>query len=640
MPMRRKGISYLSAGTAVGMLLAVLTACTEKAEEVATATEDIPVQLAFSLSGSSATRASAITELNGGESAFRGMTGIRILPFTRKGEIREGDVSTGLLRPLPSISSSIVDAAYSGNVYSNGIVRNNHAHLFPDAYAALPKGTSSALVYGYAPRATYPTVQETKHVNGSLIESGLNNMEICSASEIGFAPDPIFTGEVPAEASLLASIMTQVARSVTYTQTYYYKKNEVWYEGHQAVTWDENLSEPTLSQYYTWFTGGGQLITGAGLSVEYLLSTLYGRLCRFESDDEEPVMHLDGGIEYPTVLSNGGTDTCTYSHLYNGLRETILARFNNLLNQGYVSLHTDHTVSFLNTALRRYPVSEGLPAGSAVLRWNGLHFIVVSESLDGIAAMENFCYMPPLYYFVNSTLSTTSDSNAGQWYNSGVDTWEGILSSYRQGKSVGMTTRSVALDEPLQFAVSQLAATVKAASSLLPDADGDPRTNCNVTGTNFPITGILIGRQHTQTFEFEPIPSSDEYYLYDNQFSGVYLTNTESAVFRTPVLPVPAGEDIYLFLELRNDSGATFTGAEGLILPGNYFYLAGKLEHSEDPAFPQVFMRDHMTTATFFISSFENAHVAVPEMGDPTLVMGIQSTVNWTMASSSYVVLD
>ena len=282
----------------------------------------------------------------------------------------------------------------------------------------------------------------------------------------------------------------------------------------------------------------------------------------------------------------------------------------------------------------------GLPAGAAVLRWNGIRYVVVSESLDGIAAMDHYCYMPPLYYFVNTTISTSSNVDVAKWYTSETSSWDQIVGTYRQGKVVNEATRSVALDCPMQFAVAQLSATVKATASLLPDNDDDARTNCSVSGTNFPVTGILIGSQHQQTFDFVPVPTSEEYYLYDNQFTGIYLTTTESPVFRSLVLPVPAGEDVYIFLELRNDSGATFTGAEGLILPGNYFYLAGKLDKSEDPAFPQVFMSDHITTARFIISSFENAHVAVPEMSDPTLVMGVQTTVNWIMAASSYVVLD
>lgn len=626
--------------------VAVLTGC-DFVEKDINRSEDaaLPVQLSFALSsnqGPSITKATSayITELAVGENSFRGMEEIRILPFSGRDEVTGEEQSIGFFRPLPSIGASIDEAAVSGYSYHNGLVRNNHAHLYSDAFAALPKGTASVLIYGRAPLIEQENVQQEKHLNGSLIESGMDTEWGHHASDFGFSPDPIFSGVFPTEATRISEILTHIAQSVTYSQTFYYYMNGVWYEGHTSVNWNENIADQTLKEYYRWFTGGGELMTGAGSSVEYLLSMLYGRLNRYESFDEEPVKHMVNGVEYATVLTEGGSDTCTNADLYNGLCDAILERFQDLIDSNDLALNSDGSLSFVSAALKNYPTFTGLPAGASVLRWNGIRYSVVTEGLDGIAAIDHYCYMPPLYYFVNSTISTSSETDVAKWYTSDTDTWNQILGTYRQGKVVNVATRSVALDNPMQFAVAQLAATVKATVSLIPDNDGDPRTNCSVSGTNFPITGILIGRQHQQTFDFVPVPDSEEYYLYDNQFTGIYLTTAESPVFRSLVLPVPAGEDVYIFLELRNDSGAIFTGAEGMILPGNYFYLAGKLDKSEDPAFPQVFMSDHVTTAKFIISSFENAHVAVPEMSDPTLVMGVQSTVNWIMAASSYVVLD
>ena len=343
------------------------------------------------------------------------------------------------------------------------------------------------------------------------------------------------------------------------------------------------------------------------------------------------------------MLTEAGTDTFTYAVLYNGLCNEILRRFHDLEDRGLIIVHSDDTVTFnseRNPDLYAYPVSMGLPAGSAVLRWNGLRFVVVSEGLDGIAAMDNYCYMPPLYYFANTQLSTSGDNDIYKTYTSEMTDWSQLLGQYRQGSVVRASTRAVALNEPLQFATGLLVATVRASSPYLPDGDDDPRTNCSVSGTHFPITGILLGGQYKQSFDFTPDTSGSEYYLYDNMISGVYLTATQSAPFRTLVLPTPEDQDIYFFLELRNDSGATFTGAEGLIRPGHYFYLAGKLEKSDNPDFPQVFMQDHYTSVNCQVSSLENAHVAVPEMGTAQLVVGVQTATNWTMAASSYVVLD
>lgn len=636
--MRIRGIGYFPAG----IVLLLLAACSGKEQVTGEGNACVPVDLAFSLEGNVSTRASvtAISEL-ANQGSFRGMENIRIIPFGTRGEIGPEDVSLGFSRRLPSISSSMDDAAYSGSVYHQGLIRNNHAHLYPSASAALPEGTASVLVYGSGVHVAGGDTPGDKHLNGSLIESG---WEITGAarpaSSWSFSPDPIYTGGVPASASVLTDILTHIASAVTYTQVYYYRRNEVWYEGRIAVTWDDALAETVLREYYRWFTGGGELMTGAGRNVEYLLSMLYGRLRRYESDDEEPYLHMAGGVYYPAVLTEGGTDTFTYGTLYNGLRDAILQRFNDLTDNHFLVLNADDTVHLMDGGLTIYPTDMGLPAGGAVIRWNGIRFVVVTEGLDGIAAMDRYCYMPPLLYRANTTVSTCRESDIYEQYTYQAESWDQILSQYRQGKVVDRFTRGVALDDPLQYATGLLVATVRATASLLPDNDGDPRTNCSVSGTNFPVTGILVGSQYRQDYDFRPDPSSVEYYLYDNQISGVYLTTSESAQFRTLVLPTPDEQDVYFYLELRNDSGATFSGAEGLIFPGNSFYLAGRLEKPDDSAFPAVFMRDHYTTARCTVSSLENAHVAIPDLDNPQLVMGVQSTLNWIMAASSYVVLD
>ena len=608
--------------------------------------EQVPVQFSLALEGRQNTTKANITVLtemsnttSPENSNFRGMENIRVLPFAPQRSIQAGDVAIGKLRTLPAISSNIDDAAFTGSMYHTGLVRNIRAHLYPNAYALFPEGTGSMMVYGNAVRENYNQTPAVKHLYGSLIEEGFDAQSTnLPVDGISFSPDPIYTGSISPVASSMADILSEIASAVSYTQVYYYYFNGAWHEGRYAVSWNENVADAVLREYYRWFTGNGELMTGAGSSVEYLLTNLYGRLLRFQSDDEEQFFHVAaGGVPCPAVLTEGGDDTFTYALLYDGLCDAILKRFRNLENAQLISINLTNTVRFTNPDMRTYPANLGLPSGAAVLRWNGLRFVVVTEGLDGIAAIDHYCYMPPLYYIGNTTLSTSGFIDVYDQYTSQASSWNQVLSAYRQGKVVRVTTRSVALDQPLQFAPGMLLATIRATASYLPDNDGN---NCSVTGTNFPVTGILLGNQHKQNFDFTPDPDAPEYFLYDNQISGVYLTISESKDFRTLVLPTPLDQDVLFFVEMRNDSGATFTGAEGLILPGSYFYLAGKLEKSDDPAYPRVFMQDYCTTVHCVVSSLENAHVAVPEMGKSQLVMGVQSTLNWVMSASSYVVLD
>lgn len=639
--MRLHSVAILSA-----LLLAAL-ACSREEQDAASgpAPDEQALNLSLALSNRTETKADAtvLTELSNTESVnnFRGMDNIRVIPFSRSGAVQSGDVALSHIRSLPAVSSSVDEKAYDHYTWHSGLIRNIRAHLFPNAYAALPEGTASLLVYANAVRETRSSEQADKHLNGSLIESGfVRENAHCPVADIAFSPEPIFTGEVSPLATRLADLLTHIVAAATYTQVYYYYMNGAWHEGRIAVTWNESIAEQSLRQYYRWITGDGELMTGAGLSTEYLVSTLYGRFKRFSSDDEEPFLHTAGGVQYEAVLTEGGDDTFTYATLYNGLARIVIDRIETLTEQGALRFYADGSVRFTDDDLRNYPSSLGLPAGAAVLRWNGLRYVVVTEGLDGIAAMDNYCYMPPLYYYVNSTISTSTAQDVSPVLTSDTASWDQVLSTFRQGKTVRTTTHSVALDRPLQFATGMLLATVRASAPYLPDNDDDPRTNCSVTGTNFPVTGLLLGGQQRQHYDFTPDADAPEYFLYDNQIAGVYLTTTESHDFRTLVFPTPADKDILFFLELRNDSGAAFSGAEGLILPGNYFYLAGKLEMPDNPATPSIFLADYCTTARCVVSSLENAHVAVPEMGQAQLVMGVQTTLNWVMSASSYVVLD
>ena len=632
-------------------LLALLSACSlideETGGEPNVQQPSVPVNLSVSLASHTPDtkgNQSQLTEL-ADEGGFRGMENVVMIPFASSEAVQAGDVSIGSPRQLPSIGKSVDDFAFSNNQYHTGIIRNNHAHFYPDAYAALPRGTRTVLVYGKAPAINLGgSEQSTKHLNGSLIDAGLGMDDEREVSDITFSPDPIFVGGTPTLAGTLADILTSVAQSVSYTQAYYYKQNEVSKSFSVAVTWNDRLAEPVLQEYYQWFTGEGELMTGAGVSVEYLLSSLYGRLKRFESDDEEPFMHMAGGVEYPAYLDEDDeTSTFTYARLYNGLRDQILLRFQSLLESQVMVEGSGNTLRFVTSAYREYPVGLGVPAGAAVLRWNGTRYVVVTEGLDGISAIDRYCYTPSLYYYVNSPISTSSDPDLFPLYTYLTESWSQILSQYRQGTTVLASTRSVALDKPLQYAPGKLRATLRATASLLPDNDGDARTNCSVTGTNFPVTGILIGSQYMQNYDFTPDPVGEkpEYYLYDNLISGIYLTTTASSPFYTLVFPTPLDQDVYFFLELRNDSGSVFSGADGLIIPGNYFYLAGKLSKNKlTEEQPRVFMSDHITSADFVVESLENARVSVPELGQPQLMLGVQTSINWTMSASSYVVLD
>ena len=629
-------------------LVLTFTACSKNVDTQAELQQEqaIPVEFAFALQQQVRSKANTalLPELNNTES-FRGMEDIRVVPFGNTDGVGMDDLAVGAWRRMPSITSDWDHSAQpAASAFHSGLIYNNQAHFYPSDYASMPVGTAAALVYGKGYGSTLVATPAGKHNYGSIIESGWETQSITvNTADIRFSPEPIYSGAIPAAATELADLMNDIAEAATFTKTFYYKRNDEWCQGAVSVTWNEELTETVLRDYFEWFTNGGDLMPGSGRSVESMMSGLFYRLSLYYSVDDRPYKQLAGGREYATYMERNESQPLTWQILYNGLRDAILDRFHNM---NTVVIDTQHyTVSLRNAeTLLEYPSNLGLPSGAAVLQWNGLRFIVASEGLDKVAPMDRFCYMPPLLYFVNTTISTSADSDIYKKYTEDALTWNAILSNYRQGKVVKRSTSAVALDSPLQYATGMLSATVQSSASSIPDKKGKM---ISVSGINFPVTGIILGGQHTQKFNFMPVASSREYYLYDNQVSGIYLTQNKSASFRTLSLQTIDAQDIYFCLELRNNSGSAFTGADGVIYPGSNFYLAGKLVFQEGTdlsgqhvAFPAVFMQDHVTKVDCIIPSLANALVAIPELDNPQLLIGVQTEMNWIMSTGSYVVLN
>ena len=594
----------------------LLSACDktrEAAEEEGSGTP-VPVQLALRVGAEGPApvkgNPSVITEMR---EEFRGLTQLQLVPFKVKGKIGMEDKSNAPLLKLPDITESIV--------------------LFPSSSVQLVRRTASALVYGCSPVEPDDNPIVQRHLNGVLIPEGFETEDdVLDVSKVRFSPVPILDGVAPAAAHGIASILSEVVSEASLTVTYWYYANRVWRSAQVSLVWDENIADGRLREYFKWFTNDGKLITGSGISAEYMLTYLYRLLKDYVSYDETPYEHVIGNNHYEAVKTNGGTDWLTYADLYNGLRDALLQRFERLEYDQFIHILEDDSIQLVNSDQRVWPGRWGLPDGSAVMQWTGIRFDVAEETLDGVAPISSYCYPPDLRYFSNTTISTsTSDRDS---YAEG-STWSEILSDYRGGKAVYSDTRAVALDEPLNYSCGMLVATIRAASEEL---DAGPSSRVRVSGHDFPLTGVIIGGQHTLRYDFTPLSGKD-YFLYDNCISNVYLTAQESPEFRTLVSQTPTGENIYFCLEFLNDSGNSFAGAEGHILPGCKFYLVGRIDLPEEDETGSVFQCDCMTRVNCLITSLSEAHNSIPDLEHPSLTMGVQVKTNWIQATSSYIVM-
>lgn len=621
----------------------VLFAACEKNSVGSGGTSAVPVQLALSLGSSTSSLSkgnpAVITEM--GESVeFRGMTEVTILPFGESRAVEAGDPSTFRPSRMSDISKYTYNRAVgSGGVYVDGLVENNRAHLYPSGEATLPNGTASILAYGCAPLAAAADEIRSRHLNGALDAYGLDiHSSLRLAGEIYFDPVRILPGALPSQAQQLANLLNAILTpEVEYTADFWYEDDTRHDETITAV-WNSDLDDNTLRDCFLEITNGGNLIPGSGQSVEYMIARLYRRLKTYVVQDDTPVEYIHTGEVYPAMKPNN--EPLTWGDLYNGLRNTLIQRIEALNGNGLTLTPEENKAVLTQPALRNYPGSLGLPDGAAILRWNGNRFYPVedtaNDATDGVAPVTSYCYPPRLWYYANSTISTAASDKSGS-YTSENEHWNDILDEYLYGKTVSGSTESVALDQPMQFSCGLLIADVVATSDVLDDGDGDPATTITLTDDTFPITGVIVGSQQRLNFDFTPA-GGQNFFLYDDCITGLVLPTDTPAGFRTFVSQTPDNEDVYLCLELRNDSGQTFVGLDGLILPGSKFYLVGCIDLGEGQSC--VFRQDCTTTVHCRISSLANARNAIPNLEQVNIALGIQISVNWVMSTPSHVILS
>ena len=601
--------------------------------------EPVSVRLALCVGGNVSTKAdvSVISELKD-TPEFSGMSDIMIIPFGVKREVESGDEA--LQNVIPRIA-----------IGTNGLVEGSNSHIFGRDYVfPVPRRTASFLVYGKSAgdSDTQKTEIERKHINGSLIADGIDNGQV---EAIRFRPDAMLTSSAtPAEATTIASALNGIVFGDPFQITARYGEDKAQ-STLVSVPWDGTIGDPNLLDCYESITAAGALIPGSGVNVEAMLTNLYRSVYSYNVINPfQYELEKNGGI-YPAYKENG--DPLTYADIYNGVKSVILARFTQLVSDGVISIYGQLTanpsVHFVSDAVASYPEQYGLPSGAAVVRWTPSGYVVPLENgHDGIAPISAYCYPPPLYYYTDSEILTTNDDTVPEKDNTGR-TWEQILTDYKDGGVVYSTTRGVAIKNPLHYAVGMLKASVKSYSNYLQDNDGLDYTMVEVSGDQFPLTGVIVGRQYPQSFDFTPVYDTDaaskQYYLYDDRISGIYLATRSyeetPEYFRTVVLQTPDNKDTYFCLEFRNDSGKSFYGAEGRVLPGHKFYLIGKLVVPTQAGYePRVFTRDFITTVNCTITSLQNAHSAVPDMGIPQLTVGVETQVNWIMSDPVTMIFE
>ena len=331
------------------------------------------------------------------------------------------------------------------------------------------------------------------------------------------------------------------------------------------------------------------------------------------------------------------------------------------------AIHSDNYVTVENnivTAIKgidSYP--DGLPDGAAVMTWNNdesiqkfeydeVHWVEGEYKL--IAANNKFAdyvYPAERYFYANSRIYTSEQSRKDD-YNKA--TWNDVLNTYEnkgtdnKGVLVDVTTRSVAIKNPLRYGVAgmeiHIKANMEASNPYLRDDYNKHTTNPEeeskvplAEGT-FPLTAVIIGSQVEQNYCFEPADPDNkeekEYAIYDTEVKAVKTTGSEPAAitlgetnlatFSAPVYTIglQTKDDLSLkvVLEFVNNSAKDFISENGVIYKGTKFYMVASVVPPGGIGIERrVLSRGHMSIINLTIKSLKSAYNALPDLSSDKL---------------------
>ena len=300
-----------------------------------------------------------------------------------------------------------------------------------------------------------------------------------------------------------------------------------------------------------------------------------------------------------------------------------------------------------------YPQSLGLPDGAAVIRWakneetDKEEFSVrtTTTTLDNINGINRYTYPAELMFFADSPIRTSANEVAKEVYENAPTNqlWSAFLDTYYTGSTaVNTNTKAVAVENPIQYGVGRLDITLTGMSPTLRDAKDEIVTNAKMS--TMPLTGVIIGGQHTVGFNMkpqEPQTDVDGRFIYE---TTVDATNFTAEGYKTSTLVLQSYDNVKvpIILEFENNTGHAFVGKDGTVYPETRFYLIGMI----DPAGKgtgdyanRVFTQDYITTISMNVTSLAKAYTCMPDLLAPRLEIGIQVVTKWIQATTTNVEL-
>lgn len=570
----------------------------------------------------------AVVQNEGTLAQFRGITGIRLYPFSNQiSGVPETTTIPSTITLYGPNSGSTGKFGPSGNGNNtigdkDNLFTASTSHLYQDV--DIPIGTRSFMFYGVAPRGTASTTISDNFVYGALS----HNLDATTDAptklqDITFSPSIIYNNnDVDPTGTALATYLTSIATAKV----------------SDTKTW-ANTSNVGLASLYENFTS---MKAGSWTSVKAAVQEMYINLKVRDTDNDDT------------------------KALKNAIRTAIN-------NSTYVtSIDANDKITF-NSSVANYPRNLNLPDGAAYVKWDAEghpnEFTALANNRNtglNTPTLKSYAYPASLYYRVLSNIMTSSTikgTTGDQAYTDGKS-WETIKSYYAttaeetaagyDNTKVSSKTRSIVVTDPIQYAVGRLDAKVRATAASLTDNSTTNSISVNQPSetNNIKITGILISGQNSVNYMFTP-KGTENLTIYDPDINGtpIYLKNyaeedTNIPINYTLVLETVdatslSDEDasIKIAVEFENNTETTIVGkGNELIHPGCRFYLIGSLNPKSNTSYyyqdtstliKKAFVQDYTTTVILKVNNLKNAYHTLPDLTVPQLEMGLSVDLGW-----------
>ena len=568
------------------------------------------------------------TQMSG--SKFLGMQNIYLFPLTlESSDGLTSSTNVSSIIPLGSIGAN------NNNMHIDG--SDKDYKVYNDVNVAV--GTNNFLFYGEGPSGTdmnsnFEKGKLTANVNGKT-----------SVSKINFKPVQI------AAQSTYSSVQTEFAT---------YLNNIVganYSDGTNTTNWNSIADDATgdllvLKAAYTNFV---KLKAGSAAAILASVQSLYNIMKPISDKTSSNAKDLAGAI-CTAILNQNGTN----------LKIKVSSE---TTDPNYILSYESSDKNYTE-----FPETQGLPQGAMILEYSststpGFSYKTTSANIgtaDNNINVDNIVYPACIEYFVNTPLKATNSdeitwpTTASSWDSDNWNSW---------GDVVLPSTRTIALQNTINYGVSSLKTTIKAVTEtgLLEDNQkhfyNDLENQQVAVGEGFTVTGILIGGQPAQV-EWNFLSSSDNFNntVFDRSMpidengkitviaKNYSNDNETSKPFYTLLLDnMLSGEnatqkDVNFAIELENTSNTDFYGVDGVVAAGQKFYLVGKMSVSDDQSitfptdndyrFPgigtkRIFVQDYTTNLNVTFKSLKNAYVTIPDLRASNLQLGLSVDLSW-----------